>query len=100
MHSRRKSLAHSQQSSKSSWLSHSDDGFEADTNVIAQGAVRHFDTVDLHNGASVSNEQKEILDGLPSVWTDQFSPPKWIMQHMFSLVFSTHHSQEHAHHCT
>lgn len=96
----RKSPAHSQQSSKGSWLSHSDDGFEADTNVIAPGAVRHFDTVNLYNGASVSNEQKEILDGLPSIWTNWFSPPKRIMQHVFSLAFSTHRSQEHTHRCT
>lgn len=56
--------------------------------MVAPGAGRHFDTVNLYNGVSVSNEQKEVLAGLPSVWTNGFSPPKRIMQHMFSLVFS------------
>lgn len=62
-----RALSQSYQSSKSSWFSHSDDGFEADTNEVAPGAVRHFDTINLYSEASISNEQKEVLNSLPSV---------------------------------
>lgn len=41
-----------------------------DTDVVAPGARREFDTVNLSNGASVSNRQEKVPNCLPSIWTN------------------------------